>query len=287
MVRYLFIFFSFSIHAQINTFIGPYSGENKNGYLQPVASLLTASFNTGTVTASHIDSGFHVYFDIIGSASFVLADDLKYFEASAPAYFIPQSTTKASTLLGPGEVVNLQGVNGTVYTFPAGMDLKFLSLAVPQITIGSLLGTQFSARFLAYDFKDDVGKLEYLSLGIRHDLHRYLLKNKNVDISIGYWYQQNKLGTYADLKTQLAQITLGQHGKHWNYFAFAGYQSGKMHGQYQSTDSESTTVTYALQNKNHLLAGLSGGLSWGALHIQSSVSGLSPVITSLSIGLKF
>ncbi len=282
----IFTGFSLFSSAQVNTYIGAYSGVNKDGYLQPIANVLTSSFNTGIVQYSRIDSGFYFYFGIIGSASLVLSENLKFFDAVTPENFIPNAIVSAPTLLGPRNSVNYQGINGTVYTFPAGIGLKFLSLAVPQISIGNLAGTEFTGRFFAYDTKDDVGKINYLAIGARHDLSQYFFKNKNADLSISYTYQKASTGTYLDFHSHLAKAIMGRSGKRWNYFAFVGYQKSKIKGTYKSTDEKEEIVHYDLDNKNNLITGISGGISLGKLHMQGIASGLSPVVLSASLGLK-
>lgn len=289
LILFLFLLATYvnGLFAQLNSYLGSYTGQNKDGFLQPVASLLTTSFNTGLVQYASIDSGFHFYFGLVGSASFVFGDHLKYFNATTPIGFSPQSTVKVPTLLGPRNSVNQAGTNGLVYTFPAGAGLKFLSLVVPQITVGTIAGTECIGRFFAYDTREDAGKMDYLALGFRHDIGRYFMKESHYKISIGYTYQKADVGDYLHLTSHLIQAIVGKSGKHWNYFAFAGYQSGNIKGEYESTDAESTLIKYDLDNQSPIVAGLSGGFTMGALHIQSIIQGFDPKVMSFSLGLKF
>lgn len=107
-----FILPGYKSKSQIDSYIGPYTGANKDGYLQPVASVLTSAFNVGQVMHTRIDSSFRVYFHIIGTASFILSDKLKYFNAVTPDGFLPAQSVSAPTLLGPRESKTVAGING-------------------------------------------------------------------------------------------------------------------------------------------------------------------------------
>lgn len=290
-IRKVFLAFSFILSgivamAQIDSYVGAYAGNNKDGYLQPVASVLTAAFNTGQVTHTRIDSQFRVYFHFIGTASFILSDKLKFFKGNTPDGFLPIQTTDAPSIIGPRESVTVQGVNGTAYTFPAGIGLKMLTLAVPQLALG-FGGTELTGRFFAYDTKEELGKINLWGLGLRHDIGQYFLKN-NLHLSVGGMYQQLKTGAYMDLGTFNGSVTFGQQQRRWHYFVQGGYQSGNLKGDYKHYNGESfDQVSFDLKSDNPVFFGAGLGLNLGVLQLQLQVSGYEPVVGSFALGLKF
>ena len=275
------------LYGQINSYIGSYSGTNKDGYLQPVASLLTANFNAGIIPSSEIDSTFHVYFRLIGTGSLIEGKQLTYFNAVTPDPFLPKSIVQVPTILGPRHSSNTIGQHGLVYTFPAGLGLRQFIIAFPQISLSGIAGTELNARFFAYHTKGDAGKITLVSIGARHDIGRYFIRNKNIALSVGYFYNQADVGDYLHHTSHLIISSIGKHGKHWNYGFFGGYQKGTIHGTYVSTDAEASTVSYNLTNKNPVIFGLTAGLRFGALYMQLSAQGISPITLSYGLGIKF
>lgn len=287
ILPFIFILSCLPIHAQIDSYVGAYTGTNKDGYLQPVASVLTSAFNTGQVTHTRIDSNFRVYFHIIGTASFILSDKLKYFNASTPSGFLPSQTASVPTLLGPRQSKTVQGINGLAYTFPAGMGLEFLSLAVPQIAF-AFGGTELTGRFFAYDTKDEVGKINMWAAGLRHDIGRYFIPASNWSLSIGGMYQKVKTGTYLDLGTFNGAVTFGRQQQTWHYFAQAGYQSGNLKGDYNHFNGETfDRISFDLDSDNPIFFGAGIGVCLGLLQMQLQASGYEPVVGSFALGFKF
>ncbi len=271
----------------IDSYIGSYSGENKNGYLQPVASVISSAFNTGQVTHTGLDSNFRVYFHLIGTASFILGDGLKYFEGTTPEGFLPSKSASVPTLLGPRESVTVQGINGTAYTFPAGMGIKILSLVVPQLSL-AYGKTELNFRFATGDTDDEIGRINYWGLGLRHDLGQYLMPGSPWLLSVGGMYQKVKVGSYANLSAYNGSLTAGQEWKHVYYFFQAGYQAGKLKSQYHHFNGENKEVVRAdLSSDNPLFIGAGLGLKLGFLQLQWQVQGYEPLIGSFALGFRF
>jgi len=171
----------FNVSAQkADAVISSYTGANASGYLQPLADVLTSTFNTGHIHKTSVDSGFHLYLGVTAFSTWILDDKTRYFTGNTDVPFSPEQSARVPTILGPREIVTVNGLNGTSYTFPAGLGIKAIALAVPQLTIGSIFGTEFNVRFFGYDFGDDFGKLQFLGGGVRHDIGRYFTKNSTL-----------------------------------------------------------------------------------------------------------
>ena len=277
----------FQLHAQVDNLIGAYSGKNGEGFLQPLANVLTSSFNTGTVHKSAIDSGFHVYLGVIATQSFIFSDDLKYFKGTTPDFFQPMQEATASTILGPNQLTTVAGVKSTSYSFPAGLGLKWVRLATPQLTIGSFFGTEISVRYFAYNVNEDFGKITIMGGGVRHDIGRYFLPKKSkFKITVEGFYQELKTGRYSTSQMLKAGVYAGQQTKNFHYFAYAGYQQGKTHIVYKNTD-ENIDFNINLKATNPLIFGVGVGAKFGILKIHAQANFLSPTVVAVGVGLNF
>ena len=282
-----FLLSGFRVYAQVDNVVGVYNGKNAEGFLQPIANVLTSSFNTGTVHKTSIDSGFHAYLGIIVSQSFILNDNLKFFQATTEGYFDPMKQATASTILGPNKITTVEGSKSTSYSFPAGLGLKWVRLATPQLTIGSFFGTEISVRYFAYNVNEDFGKVQIIGAGIRHDIGRYFLPKKSkFKITAEGFYQELKTGRYSTTQMLKAGLYAGQQTKHFNYFAYAGYQQGKTNIVYKNSE-DNVDFNVNLKNSNPIIFGIGGGAKIGILKIHAQANFLSPIVVAAGIGLNF
>ncbi len=271
---------------KVDEIISSYTGANATGYLQPLADLLTSTFNTGHLHKTSIDSGFHLYLGITAFNATVFDDQSRYFTGVTEGIFAPAQQVRAPTILGPRETITVNGLNGTSYTFPAGLGNVSLTLATPQITIGTLFGTEFNARFMAYDFGGDFGKLQFMGGGVRHDVGRYFLKNGKFKLSAEYCYQQFKAGNYANLTTHKAGMYAGHQWKFFNYYGYVGYQNGVLNIDYEGS-KDASPVHVPLTNKNPLLLAAGMGVKLWIFRLNIHGSFIRPVVLGASLGLSF
>jgi hypothetical protein len=103
-------------------------------------------------------------------------------------------TAEVSTLFGPTDPVEVTGDAGTVYVFPGGLNVSMLPFAVPQLTVGSVFGTDLTVRYFAYSTNEDIGKLNLFSWRLRHSISQYV-PVLPLDLAVGFYCQQFRLGT--------------------------------------------------------------------------------------------
>lgn len=61
------------------------------------------------------------------------------------------------------------------FPLPAGQNLNFLPLGVPQIEIGSVLGTELLVRYIpSLDWGKNIGKFGFWGVGLKHSLSQYI-----------------------------------------------------------------------------------------------------------------
>ena len=180
--------------AQIKENLERYSEENGTGYLKPLVDGLGASMNRGWTQSAEIP--------VLGlrlrlSAHAMLApvpDDDKTFAATTQGQFSPQQTAQVSTVVGSEKSTSVTGQGGTMYTFPGGFDINSLGVAVPQLTVGSLFGTEFILRYFSADLDDeDLGEFSLTGYGVRHSISQYFPLFP-ISLSAGFFYQNVSIG---------------------------------------------------------------------------------------------
>ena len=108
----------------------------------------------------------------------------------------------------PGKTIN---VNGTDYLLGSqnfvlpvtGLmeDAKFVPLATPQLTIGTILGSQFTFRYLPdVEIDAKIGKFKYFGFGIQHNPMVWFGGEDALpfELSVGYFTQNLKIGSLMD-----------------------------------------------------------------------------------------
>jgi hypothetical protein len=180
--------------AQIETNLSAYTGENARGYLMPLKDAAGAALNSGSFRSAWIPgNGFTL--DVEVKAMVVrFGDSDKTFTATTEEGFLPRTRVEAPTVVGSTEGVPVTGPAGNRTYLPGGLDLKSLALAAPQVTIGSLYGTQAVGRWIAFDTGDtEIGNLSLWGAGLRHSVSQYL-PNPPLDLAVGFLYQHLRLG---------------------------------------------------------------------------------------------
>jgi len=275
-------------HAQtVNDYLNAYLGQNKEGYLQPLADMTIAGFNTGLQPSVRIENRFYVRLNLTALGSMPVASQ-KTFTASTEAPFTPEQTVSAPTIVGERKPVSVQGANGFTYVFPSGFGLKRLLWAVPQLSIGGIGGTEVALRLLPYDFGGDFGKLQVLGLSVRHDVGRYFLEESPFVLNVGYAYHQSDIGKYIALRSHYAYVQAGVSSKRAGVFAWAGYQTGTFDVSYDYVENaQSTPVTAHLKTKQPFLGGVGTHLQLGFFSLGAGVGGPAPLTGYGSVGFRF
>lgn len=115
-----------------------YVDENSSGYIQPLSDLFTSALNTGIREWSAIDTALYFRIGMVASIAFPSTAQ-KTFTASTDPNFDPHQTAEVPTIIGNIQPVYVNGVNGTIYVFPGGYNLKRMPMATPQVTVGGIL----------------------------------------------------------------------------------------------------------------------------------------------------
>ncbi|MVM28943.1 hypothetical protein GO755_02780 [Spirosoma sp. HMF4905] len=287
LILWLLFFTRLGCAQSVNEYLNAYVGQNKEGYLQPLADLVISGMNTGLQPSVRIENRFYVRFNLVGLGAMPMASQ-KTFTATTEGSFAPRQTAIVPTIVGENNSVSVAGTNGLTYVFPGGYALKYLLWGVPQLTIGGIKGTELSLRLVPYDFGGDFGKLQILGLSARHDIGQYFLKNSPLVLNVGYAYNKSDIGRYISLQSHFAYIQAGVSNKHLGAFVWAGYQTGTFDVLYSYTENNSPQQIAAnLKTKQPFLGGIGLHAQLGFFSLGAGAGGPAPLTGYTTIGFRF
>lgn len=288
----LFSVFLLTAHAgrsqsqNIQEYLDAYVGENAKPYLQPLANLFTSNINTGIWEWSKGDSSFYFRLKAQAIGSFP-SESMRTFTGKTTGDFSPPQTATVPTIIGDQASVILQSGDTSFYVFPGGYDLHRLLLGTPQVTIGGILHSEISGRFLSFSLGEDIGRVNFVGIGGRHFLTSYLTASP-IDLAVGYFYHHIEAGDYLDSDQHLFSVHLGKSGKFFSGQLMAGYQTSGSAIHYTYVDGEEEyDVDLFMQNENTFIIEASAGLRLGPLFACSSISYAQHVSLSAGFGLFF
>jgi len=264
----LLLVFSFPVaQAQdIEDFLERYSGNDADAYLQPLADAVGSNLNSGWFRSARVDrKGFHLYFGLIAQSA-PIPDKQKTFSATTPDYFAPQTSADVSTIFGTPQSTTIQGNNGTEYTFPGGAGVSSLPLAIPQLTIGNVYGTDASFRFFALDLGGDVGSVDVFGWGIRHSISQYF-PDLPVHIAVGYYSNSFTIGDdELDVKTSLISLQASYETGVLEIYGGPGWESAELDFFYVP-GGEDEEIDISLESENNFRMTLGVALNLGAFNL--------------------
>ena len=278
-----------SNNNQIEDNLSSYTGVNAEGYLGPLRDAIGSSLNSGLFMYAGVPrSGFHARLDFRGMLVSFGADD-RTFEGVTEDFFGQQQSETVPTVVGDERAVLVSNPStGATFTFPGGFNIDRFAMAVPQLTVGSVMGTEVMARYIAVETGDaELGDISLTGFGARHDLAGDLSQSPSLDMTlIGFW-QKLKVGQdFVEAKT----LTLGgQVGKKFSILGvYAGltYDSVSMDVSYDTdTGGGSKTVDIGFDSKSTAHFTLGGTLGLGFLHLNGEFNQGNQSSLAFGLGL--
>lgn len=206
----------------------------------------------------------------------------------------------------PGQSFSIGGIQYNVPTqsvdlgfggFQDLADLKLLPLAAPQLSVGTVYGTQATFRYLpSVTLNGDLGTLKYFGYGIQHNPGVWLKNPLPVDIAFSFFTQDLKVGDLFEAKATAYGLNVGKRlgTAILNVTPYAGFmfENADMEvtydyivdtpaGQY----SEKVNFKLDSENKNRLILGLSLRLLAFNLNADYNVSKYKSFTAGLTFGL--
>ena len=266
-------------------FISKYTDANGKAYMQPLADAFGANLNSGLYHSAYIkDQGFQLYLGISVMNAFI-PESNKTFVGNTQGFFNPEQSATVPTIFGSSQVVAIEGDGETYYAFPGGLDVDNLPLAVPNLTVGSLLGSDLTLRWVAYDIGEEVGKVELFGWGLRHSLNRYL-PLESVHLAVGYYMQQFSVGDVVDANGWLANLQASYPWRFITFYGALGYENSTLDIRY-TYEGDDSTVDFDMTGNNSLRATLGLTFNLGPVKLHTDYTLANQQLLTLGLGLGF
>jgi hypothetical protein len=172
-----------------------------------------------------------------------------------------------------------------VYVFPGGLNASMLPLAVPQLTLGSVFGTDVTVRYFGYSTNKEIGKLNLFSWGLRHSISQYV-KVLPLDLAVGFYKQQFTLGDYVKSNSWYAGVQASKRVLLFTFYGGLGYENTKMDLHYTNLN-DNTKIDFSLTGSNSIrfTAGVTFNLGPVKLNVDYNLASQSTLCVGLGIGI--
>jgi len=272
---------------KLEDYLSRYLGDNGKKYLQPLGDAFGATMNSGLYHTAHIPrAGLRLGLDVLVPVA-LISDNQRSFKATTEAGFYPVTTKEVPTVFGDTQPVAVAGQGGTVYNFPGGYDLSILPLAMPQLTIGSLLGTEVTLRYAATQLNEDVGDLSLTGIGVRHSISQYIPLFP-VDVAVSYFHQTLKVGDIVDAATNVVGVQASKSLGLLSLYGGVAYENASLDVSYtRGEGAEAETIAFNLTgaNKMRMTVGVNLKLALFQLHADYNLASQNSACLGLYMGL--
>ncbi len=302
------------------------AGEYAQSYLQPFINSFGADLNSGfySATSSLADrqTGFHLSFGLKTIGAFVPANEKTFsavyydtvmYNLYGQEYPVSGKATvkDAPTIFGSADPANATvEINDTIYaaliaypihetrqekTIGGLVPTDFVPLVVPQLNIGTYMGTDIFLRWLPSIKLGSYGNTSFIGFGIEHNLNQYLpglpvnidllfsYQNMGITDTTGYRFiNLNALAVDALVNKALGIV---------NVYGAVQYESENLDVNYKyipqnsNSNSFTTNINFSLKGENtfRLITGVSVSLGIFNVNLDYNIS----KINVLSLGLGF
>ena len=287
----LIVAFSAPSLAQLNANLGALTPQNVKGYLEPLPKALSSTLNMAEFQSANIPfAGFNLTVGV-HAMGVTFADKDKTYTPTDPPGFTSVETIQAPTVVGSTAAKLQSGVGGSALFHPGGFDISQFVIAVPQVSIGSVMGTRAIVRWIQFDAGDsELGKVSLFGVGLQHSLSNHIKKALPVDLAVGAMYQTFTLGDdkLIDTKAFHGEVTASKKLGMWvQPYVGVGYDTFSMEVNYDQDvaggGTQRTNVTFDNQNSFHGTAGVLLGFPFVKLLAQVDAA----KETGAAIGLRF
>jgi hypothetical protein len=280
--------------ADLSSRLGALEGSNLKGYLAPLPDAMSSTLNSGLFQSGaisqgspHLQLGIHV-------AGVTFDDKDRTFTPTDPFGYQATNPTNVPTIVGDGNAVSVPDNGGNTPVYPGGLDISQFLLPVPQLTVGDIMGTRATLRWLSLDTKNsDLGKFDFFGVGAQHSISQYF-KGLPVQVAVGGFYQKLKLGDgLLDTHSMHFDVTASKKFGgllQLEPYVSVGYDTFDMKVKYTFTGNgapaggEPLSVKFDTISNKHLAAGATLTLAIVKLHAEVVSAALNGAAVGLSIG---
>jgi hypothetical protein len=249
------------------------TGPNGQAYMQPGADLFGANMHSGYFHSAKIPRlGFTFEFALVGMAA-PITDDHKSCTLATPAGFVPATFENATIFGDKGTTVQNSSIPALSYKGPDGVfNTSMFPLAVPQITVGSVIGTQLTVRYIPIPKVGNGSAIpegNTWAVGVRHSISQWLAFLP-LDVAASYFYNSMEAGDLLDFKGTQVGLEASKNFSVLVVYGGIAYETAKMKVSYTYTDpvtSANTPLTLDLEGANTVRATVGLGVELGIFKI--------------------
>lgn len=266
------------------------NSDNVRGYLQPFINSFGANLNSGLYHSANIpETGISVRLDLIGMGT-LIGDGEKTYSAVPPQPF-DQTPVQTATIFGErGTVVHLAGAPNVTYQFQNGQVKATLApLAAPQLTIGTIAGTQAVIRYAPIPTINDFPKVTLFGIGARHSISRYLPESP-VDLAAGAFYQSLDIGDIISAHTFNISAQASKSFAILTLYGGVQWENSSIDLNYTYTgpgSTPNTKVGISMDGENKVRATIGAGLNLAILNLAADISVGKVTVVSGGLGFGF
>lgn len=266
----ILVFASMAVYSQdLDKSITQYQKSNATGYLQPLADVFGANLNSGLSRSAHISKfGFHISLSLEAMYS-PISEDKKVFTPAGENFDVP-------TIFGE-EIENEEYLDGL-------WDTDFFPLAVPQLTIGSVFGTEATIRYFTYE-NEDIGEIDLYGWGIRHSISQYIPLCP-VDIAAGFFQQKFSIGSYVEANALYYGLQVSKKISVLLLYGGIGGEKSTIELDYELEDSNEK-ISFDLNGENKTRLTIGAGLDFKYVKLYADYNIAPQNVISGGIGFGF
>ena len=231
---------------------------------------------------------------IIGSSD--SSANVKFTGVTIPYTYTYNSVTFRDSTRIPDTTVALKNVTGLLGDFTSYP----LPLIAPQVTLGTVYGTNVTLRWLPTMPLGDVGNFSFFGFGIQHNPAVWFNTSLPVDFCVGYFHQDLTFGSLFDASTNAYGIDVSKQlgWRLLNITPYAGFQlessTMSFHYDFKASQKDVTTgvvtktdipVKFDLEGDNSTR--LTVGISVHVLILNINADYNLAKYNSLSAGIMF
>ncbi|NOX37503.1 MAG: hypothetical protein GXO78_08195 [Calditrichaeota bacterium] len=177
-------------------------------------------------------------------------------------------------------------------------EVNMLPLVAPQVSIGTVMGSQLTFRFLpSVQLTPDLGSLKYFGFGIQHNPFVWFPKDPlPFNVAAGYYSQSLDIGTLFRTTTSAFGLNVSKQfgGRFFNLIPYAGFMLEKatMEVNYQYVVQTPTgdltqdiSLTLEGENTNRFILGLSLRLLLFNINVDYNIGKYNSITAGLNFAL--
>jgi Family of unknown function (DUF6588) len=273
--------------AQLEENLQGLSDDNAQGYLGPLNTALSGTMNSAIFHTGKVHKeGFHFTIGMAAMAVGFDTEDETYLPTD-PEGFTSLEETEVPTVVGDPNGQVVAGENSLTQLYPGGLDLSGFEIAVPQLTIGNVMGTCAVIRYIALDLGDsELGEFSYMGYGLQHSISQWLT-NPPFDIAAGIFFQSFSIGEddLIDSSAMTFNVTASKQYNLLRPYVGLGYDSMKTDVYSKDEEDPDNTLDTSLEDETntHLTLGVAAVTSAVSIYFEFNAAAAN----GFALGFEF